>query len=160
MPGGGVALLRCHKVVEKLELDGDEQYGAQLILDVLSMPVRTISENAGQDGAVVASRIIKSKQVNYGYDALNDKYGDMIEFGVIDPTKVVRSALQNAASVAGLLLTTDSIVVEEPVEEDDDHHHDDHHHDMGGMGGMGGGMPGMGGGMPGMGGMGGMPGMM
>ena len=159
VPGGGVALLRCHKVVEKLELDGDEQYGAQLILDVLSMPVRTISENAGQDGAVVASRIIKSKQVNYGYDALNDKYGDMIEFGVIDPTKVVRSALQNAASVAGLLLTTDSIVVEEPVEEDDDHHHDDHHHDMGGMGGMGGGMPGMGGGMPGMGGMGGMGGM-
>ena len=159
VPGGGVALLRCHKVVEKLELDGDEQYGAQLILDVLSMPVRTISEHAGQDGAVVASRIIKSKQVNYGYDALNDKYGDMIEFGVIDPTKVVRSALQNAASVAGLLLTTDSIVVEEPVEEDDDHHHDDHHHDMGGMGGMGGGMPGMGGGMPGMGGMGGMGGM-
>ena len=161
VPGGGVALLRCNKAVEKLELDGDEQYGAQLILDVLSMPVRTISENAGQDGAVVASRILKSKQVNYGYDALNDKYGDMIEFGVIDPTKVVRSALQNAASVAGLLLTTDSIVVEEPAEEDDDHHHDDHHHDMGGggmggMGGMGGGMPGMGG----MGGMGGMPGMM
>ncbi|HAB14515.1 MAG TPA: chaperonin GroEL, partial [Planctomycetaceae bacterium] len=137
VPGGGVALLRCNKAVEKLELDGDEQYGAQLILDVLSMPVRTISENAGQDGAVVASRILKSKQVNYGYDALNDKYGDMIEFGVIDPTKVVRSALQNAASVAGLLLTTDSIVVEEPAEEDDDHHHDDHHHDMGG-GGMGG----------------------
>ena len=160
VPGGGVALLRCHKAVEKLELDGDEQYGAQLILDVLSMPVRTIAENAGQDGAVVASRIRKSKQANYGYDALNDKYGDMIEFGVIDPTKVVRSALQNAASVAGLLLTTDSIVVEEPAEEDDDHPHDDHHHDMGGMGGgmggMGGGMPGMGG----MGGMGGMPGMM
>ena len=70
VPGGGVALLRCHKVVEKLELDGDEQYGAQLILDVLSMPVRTISENAGQDGAVVASRILKSKQANYGYLSL------------------------------------------------------------------------------------------
>ncbi|MED5448741.1 MAG: chaperonin GroEL, partial [Planctomycetota bacterium] len=161
VPGGGVALLRCHKVVEKLDLAGDEQYGAQLILDVLSMPIRTIAENAGQDGAVVASRILKAKQANYGYDALNDKYGDMVEFGIIDPTKVVRSALQNAASVAGLLLTTDSIVVEEPADEEDDHHHDDHHHDMGGgMGGMGGGMPGMGGGMPGMGGMGGMPGMM
>jgi chaperonin GroEL len=160
VPGGGVALLRCHKVVEKLELPGDEQYGAKLILDVLSMPTRTIAENAGQDGAVVASRIRKARQTNYGYDALNDKYGDMVEFGIIDPTKVVRSALQNAASVAGLLLTTDSIVVEEPADEEDDHHHDDHHHDMGGgMGGMGGGMPGMGGGMPGMGGMGGMGGM-
>jgi len=131
---------------------------------VLSTPIRTIAENAGQDGAVVASRILKSKQASYGYDAQNDKFGDMIEFGIIDPTKVVRAALQNAASVAGLLLTTDSIIVEEPADEEEDHH-DDHHHDMGGgMGGMGGGMPGMGGGMPpgmgGMGGMGGMPGMM
>jgi chaperonin GroEL len=163
VPGGGVALLRCHKAVEKLGLDGDEGFGVRLILDVLSMPIRTIAENAGQDGAVVASRIFKSRQANYGYDAQNDKYGDMIEFGIIDPTKVVRAALLNAASVAGLLLTTDSIIVEEPADEEEDHH-DDHHHDMGGgMGGMGGGMPGMGGGggmPPGMGGMGGMPGMM
>jgi chaperonin GroEL len=163
VPGGGVALLRCHKAVEKLDLDGDEGFGVRLILDVLSMPIRTIAENAGQDGAVVASRIFKSRQANYGYDAQNDKYGDMIEFGIIDPTKVVRAALLNAASVAGLLLTTDSIIVEEPADEEEDHH-DDHHHDMGGgMGGMGGGMPGMGGGggmPPGMGGMGGMPGMM
>ncbi len=164
VPGGGVALLRCHKAVEKLDLDGDEGFGVRLILDVLSTPIRTIAENAGQDGAVVASRILKSKQASYGYDAQNDKFGDMIEFGIIDPTKVVRAALQNASSVAGLLLTTDSIIVEEPADEEEDHH-DDHHHDMGGgMGGMGGGMPGMGGGMPpgmgGMGGMGGMPGMM
>ena len=104
----------------------------------------------------------KEKKVSYGYDALNNKYGDMLSFGVVDPTKVVRTSLQNATSVAFLLLTTDCIVVEEPADEEaggDDHHHD---HD----GGMGGGMPGMGGmggmggGMPGMGGMGGMPGMM
>ena len=159
VPGGGVALLRCRGTVEKLQLDNDEEFGVRLVLDVLEMPLRTIAENAGKDGAVVANRIKKSKDVNYGYDALNDEYGDMIEFGVIDPAKVVRSALQNAASVACLLLTTDSIVVEEPSDDEDDHH-DDHHHDMGGMGGgmggMGGGMPGMGG----MGGMGGMPGMM
>jgi chaperonin GroEL len=110
VPGGGVALLRCHKAVEKLDLDGDEGFGVRLILDVLSTPIRTIAENAGQDGAVVASRILKSKQASYGYDAQNDKFGDMIEFGIIDPTKVVRAALQNAASVAGLLLTTDSIM--------------------------------------------------
>lgn len=156
VPGGGVALLRSSGIVKNLGLKGDEAYGAQLIEDVLDMPLRTIAENAGLDGAVVANRVRKMKKATEGYDALNDRYGDMIEFGVVDPTKVVRSALQNAASVATLLLTTDSIIVEEPVVESDDHHDD--HHDMGGMGGMGGGMPGMGGmGMPGM---GGMPGMM
>jgi chaperonin GroEL len=117
------------------------------------MPLRAIAENAGLDGSVVSNRVKKDKSASYGYDALNDRYGDMFEFGVVDPAKVVRSTLQNGASVACLLMTTDSIVVEEPKEEEDDHHHDDHH-DMGGMGGMGG-MPGMGGGMPGM----GMPGM-
>ncbi|MCP4507468.1 MAG: molecular chaperone GroEL, partial [Fuerstiella sp.] len=118
------------------------------------------------DGAVVANRVKKEKKVAYGYDALNNKYGDMLSFGVVDPTKVVRTSLQNATSVAFLLLTTDCIVVEEPVEEEaggDDHHHDHDGGMGGGMPGMGGGMPGMGGmggGMPGMGGMGGMPGMM
>jgi chaperonin GroEL len=137
VPGGGVALLRCAKALEKLKLDGDEQLGVQLVSNVLQMPLRMIAENAGLDGAVVANNVKKNKNVAYGYDALNDKYGDMFEFGVVDPTKVVRSALQNAVSVASLLITTDSIIVEEPKEEEDDHHHDDHH-DMGGMGGMGG----------------------
>ncbi|MCB1155830.1 molecular chaperone GroEL, partial [bacterium] len=104
------------------------------------------------EGSVVANRVKKDKKVSYGYDALNDQYGDMLSFGVVDPAKVVRTSLQNAASVACLLMTTDCIIVDEPKEAGDDHHHDDHHHDMGGMGGMGG--------MPGMGGMGGMPGMM
>ncbi|HSG71719.1 MAG TPA: chaperonin GroEL, partial [Planctomycetaceae bacterium] len=143
VPGGGVALLRCGASLDSLGLKGDEQLGAQLVKKVLDMPCRTIAENAGLDGAVVANNIKKNKSKSYGYDALNDVYGDMIEFGVVDPTKVVRSALQNAVSVASLLLTTDCIVVDEPVKESDDHH-DDHHHDMGGMGGGMGGMGGMG----------------
>jgi len=152
VPGGGVALLRSASALDNIKLPGDEALGAQLVRKVLEMPLRKIAENAGLDGAVVANRIKKNQETSYGYDALNDRFGDMFDFGVVDPTKVVRSALQNASSVASLLLTTDSIVVEEPKEEEDDH--DDHHHDMG----MGGGMGGMGG--MGMGGMGGMPGMM
>ena len=148
VPGGGVALLRCASALDELSLKNDEEYGVQLIRGVLEMPLRMIAENAGQDGAMVANRVKKEKKVNYGYDALNDKYGDMLVFGVIDPTKVVRTSLQNAMSVATLLMTTDCIVVNEPKKAEDEHH-DDHHHDGGGgMGGMG------------MGGMGGMPGMM
>lgn len=152
VPGGGVALLRCGSALDNLGLKGDEALGAELIRSVLEMPLRMIASNAGLDGAVVANRVKKEKKATFGYDALNNQYGDMIAFGVVDPAKVVRTSLQNATSVAALLLTTDCIIVEEPAEEDDSHH-DDHHHDMGGMGGMGGGMPGMGG-------MGGMPGMM
>ena len=152
VPGGGVALLRCAGAVAALQLKGDEAFGVQLIGSILEMPLRMIATNAGLDGAVVANRVKKEKKASYGYDAMNDRYGDMISFGIVDPAKVVRTSLQNATSVAALLLTTDCIIVNEPVEADDSHH-DDHHHDMGGMGGMGGGMPGMGG-------MGGMPGMM
>ena len=141
VPGGGVALLRAASALDGLKLDGDERYGVTLVKNVLEMPLRMIAENAGLDGAVVANRVKKSKDPNYGYDALNEKYGDMFEFGVVDPVKVVRCALQNAASVANLLLTTECIVVNEPKKEDKDAHHD--HHDDGGMGGMGGGMGGM-----------------
>jgi chaperonin GroEL len=156
VPGGGVALLRCSAALDKLELEGDEKHGASLVQGVLEMPLRTIAENAGLDGAVVANNVKKAKDKSHGYDALNDRYGDMFEFGVVDPTKVVRTALQNAASVASLLLTTEAIIIEAPKPAEDDHH--DHHHDggggMGGMGGMGmGGMGGMGG--MDMGGMGG-----
>ncbi len=146
VPGGGVALMRCSKTLDKTDLKGDEALGVQLVKGVLEMPLRMIAENAGLDGSVVANNVRKASDRNYGYDALNDEYGDMFELGVVDPTKVVRSALQNAASVASLLMTTDSIVVEEPKKESEDDHHD-HHHDggMGGMGGMGmGGMGGMG----------------
>jgi chaperonin GroEL len=153
VPGGGVALLRCGGALEKLQVSGDEKLGVQLIRNVLEIPVRTIASNAGMDGSVVANNVKKQKTKTHGYDALNDRYGDMLEFGIVDPAKVTRSALQNAASVASLLLTTESIIVDEPKTDADDHHDD--HHDMGGMGGMGGmGMGGMGG--MGMGGMGGM----
>jgi len=148
VPGGGVALLRSGKALEKTGLKGDEALGALLVRNILEMPLRKIAENSGLDGSVVANNVRKSSDQNYGYDALNENYDDMFKMGVVDPTKVVRSALQNATSVASLLMTTDSIIVEEPKEDEgDDHHHD--HHDMGGMGGMGG-MPGMD-----MGGMGG-----
>jgi len=151
VPGGGVALLRCAAALDELSLKNDEGYGVELVRGVLEMPLRMIAENAGLDGAVVANRVKKEKKVSFGYDALNDVYGDMLAFGVIDPTKVVRTSLQNAMSVATLLMTTDCIVVNEPKKAEDEHH-DDHHHDGGGgMGGMG---------MGGMGGMGGMPGMM
>ena len=152
VPGGGVALLRCASALDELKLKDDEVYGVELVRGILQMPLRMIAENAGLDGAVVANRVLKGTKYSYGYDALNEKYGDMLSFGVIDPTKVVRTSLQNAMSVASLLMTTDCIVVNEPKKADDEQH-DDHHHDagMGGMGGMG---------MGGMGGMGGMPGMM
>jgi chaperonin GroEL len=150
VPGGGVALLRCGEAVKKMQLSDDEAHGASIIANVSTMPLRLIAENAGLDGAVVANNVRKNKDKNYGYDAMADRYGDMFEFGIVDPTKVVRTALQNAASVASLLMMTDSIVVEEPKKEKEGGG-GDHHHDMGGMGGMGGGMPGMGG----MGGMGG-----
>ena len=148
VPGGGVALLRSSKCLDKVKLSGDEALGVQLVKNVLEMPLRKIAENAGMDGSVVANNVRKSSEQNYGYDALNERYGDMFDFGVLDPAKVVRSALTNAASVAIMLMTTDSIIVEapKPAGEKDDHH--DHSHDggMGGMGGMGmGGMGGMGG---------------
>ena len=162
VPGGGVALIRAEKAAAKLDLSGDEALGAKIIINVLDDPLRAISNNAGLDGAVIVNRVRKLKGKTEGYNADSNEYGDMIAMGVIDPAKVVKTALQNAASVASLLLTTESLVTEIPSEEEDDDHHDHHDHGggggmpgMGGMGGMGG-MPGMGG----MGGMGGMPGMM
>ncbi len=149
VPGGGVALIRAEKSLEKLGLEGDEKLGADIIRQVLDYPLRYIAENAGHDGAVVVNRVKQLKGKNDGYDADKDSYGDLVAAGIIDPAKVVRVAIQNAASVASLLLTTESLVVDIPSEEKDDH--DAHDHGMGGgMGGMGG----MGGGMGGMGGMG------
>ena len=158
VPGGGVALIRAGKALSKLGLEGDEDSGARIIANVLEYPLRSIAENAGHDGAVVVNRVRNMKGKNEGFNANTGEYVDLVEDGVIDPAMVVRTALQNAASVASLLLTTDSLVVEIPVEEEEGGHHD--HHGMGGDMGMGG-MGGMGG-MPGMGGMGGMgmPGMM
>ncbi|PIE23766.1 MAG: chaperonin GroEL [Planctomycetota bacterium] len=123
LPGGGVALLRTLKAIDKLKLEGDEQLGVELMKQVVQAPCRQIADNAGVDGAVVARNLLKEKG-SYGYNALTDKYGDMIEFGVVDATKVTKSALTNAVSVATLLLTTDAIVTSKPEDDEDDDMHD------------------------------------
>ncbi|PLV56639.1 chaperonin GroEL [Thermotoga sp. SG1] len=119
VPGGGVTLLRSRKAVEKLleELDGDEKIGAQIVYKALSAPIRQIAENAGYDGAVIIEKILASDDPAYGFDALRGEFGNMFEKGIIDPAKVTRSALQNAASIAGMLLTTEVLVVEKPEEK-------------------------------------------
>jgi len=154
VPGGGVALLRSEKALKKVTLEGDEALGVEIIRKVLDYPLRYIAENAGVDGAVVVNRVRQTKGKSDGYNANKDEYCDLVAAGIIDPAKVVRTSLQNAASVAALLLSTDSLITEIPQEEEEGAGQDHHDH------GMGGGMGGMGGGMPGMGGMGGMPGMM
>jgi chaperonin GroEL len=144
VPGGGVALIRAEKSLDKLDVSGDEKLGSNIVKQVLDYPLRYIAENAGHDGAVVVNRVKQLKGKTDGYDADKDSYGDLVAAGIIDPAKVVRVALQNAASVASLLLTTESLVTEIPSEEKPGDH-DAHDHGMGGMGGMGGGMGGMGG---------------
>jgi chaperonin GroEL len=114
VPGGGSALLACIKTLENLKLEGDERVGAMIVRRALEAPIRQIAINAGQDGAVVVQNVCNEKSANYGYNAATDTYEDLTKAGVIDPTKVVRSALQNAASVAGLLLTTDALVSDAP----------------------------------------------
>jgi chaperonin GroEL len=138
VPGGGVALIRAEKGIEKLKLEGDEKAGAQIIRNVLDQPLRAIANNAGLDGAVVVNRVRQLKGKTEGYNADTDQYGDMLKFGVIDPAKVVKTALQNAASVASLLLTTEALITELPKADNGDDHHDHHDHGMGGMdmGGM------------------------
>jgi len=118
VPGGGVALLRSQKALDKLKCDReDEQIGVAILSRALEHPIRQIAINAGAEGSIVVEKVRSKKDVNYGYNALTDVYEDLVEAGVIDPTKVVRSALQNAASIAGLLLTTEAVVVEKPQEE-------------------------------------------
>ena len=114
--GGGTALLNAIPAVEKLveESQGDEKTGAAIVLKSLEEPVRQIAANAGMEGSVIVEKIKRTKKPGYGYDALNDKYVDMVEAGIIDPTKVTRSALQNAASVAATVLTTESLVADIP----------------------------------------------
>ncbi len=118
LPGGGVALVRAQKVVEGLKADGDAQFGLDILRRALEAPMRAIAENAGEDGAVVVRNVKKGKG-SYGYDALNDQYIDLFEAGIVDPTKVTRSALQNAASVAAMLLSTDCLIANKPEKEDD-----------------------------------------
>jgi chaperonin GroEL len=112
LPGGGTAVLRARKVIEKLDIKGDVKIGAEIVFRAVAAPIKQIAQNAGQDGSVVAQNVEASKEAAYGYNALTDEYGDLIKMGVIVPTKVERAALQNAASISGLLLTTDAVVSE------------------------------------------------
>ncbi|MFO7260431.1 MAG: chaperonin GroEL [bacterium] len=118
VPGGGVALVRVQQRLKDFKLeDPDEQIGAQIVLRALEEPLRQIAENAGLDGSIVVERVRSSDNLNFGYNAQTDKYEDLVEAGVIDPTKVTRTALQNAASIASLLLTTEAVVVEKKEPE-------------------------------------------
>jgi len=115
VPGGGVALMRALKTLEGLKPGNDDQrVGINIVRRALQAPARQIAENAGEDGAVVAGKILDSKDYNFGYNAQTGEYGDLVKQGVIDPAKVVRTALQDAASVAGLLVTTEAMVAEKP----------------------------------------------
>ena len=116
VPGGGVAYLRARGVIASLKLTGDEQVGAQIIFRALEEPIRQLAANAGEEGSVVVQKVMNEKG-NYGYDAETGQYGDMIAKGIIDPKKVARTALENAASISGLLLTTEALVTDMPEEE-------------------------------------------
>ncbi|NUQ33429.1 MAG: chaperonin GroEL [Planctomycetaceae bacterium] len=122
LPGGGVALLRASEKIAKLKTKNeDEQIGVDIVRAAISRPIKQIAENAGKHGAVIAAKVLENKSESYGWDALNDKYGDMFDAGIVDPAKVTISALQNAASVASMLLTTDCIITAKQDESDDDH---------------------------------------
>ncbi len=142
VPGGGCTLLYCSKIVDKVKAENDdEKAGINIVRRALQAPIRQIVENSGLDGAVVAGKLLESKEDNYGFNAQTLEYCDMVKSGIIDPTKVVRTALQDAASVAGLLITTEALVADKPEEN------------------AGGGAAAAAGGMDAMGGMGGMGGM-
>ncbi|MBR6422924.1 chaperonin GroEL [bacterium] len=133
--GGGTVLLRCKEVLKEIKCENDEEKaGVKIIESALEAPIRQISANAGIDGSIVINNILGNKNENYGYDAAKDEYKDMIANGIIDPTKVTKSALTNAASIASTLLTTEAVIVDAPKKDTCEHAMPD----MGGMGGMGG----------------------
>jgi len=140
LPGGGVALLNAVKGLDKLEVTGDETTGVNIIRKAVEEPIRWIATNAGKDGSVVVDAVKRSKKAQFGYDAAAEEYGDMVQKGIIDPTKVVRSALENAASIGAMVLVTEALVTDIPEKEQMPGMPPG---GMGGMGGMGGGMEGM-----------------
>jgi chaperonin GroEL len=117
VPGGGVAFIRALPALEKLKLEGDEQIGVNIVKRALEEPLRMIASNAGHEGAVVLGKVKESKDTNFGFNAATDDYSDMISAGILDPAKVTRTALQNAASISALMLTTEALVAEIPEEE-------------------------------------------
>jgi len=117
VPGGGVALARCVKALDGLKTEGDEHIGVNIVKRAITEPLRMIAENAGEEGAIVLGKVNDAKDANYGYNALTGDYEDLVKAGVLDPTKVVRTALQNAGSIASLMLTTEALVAEIPEEK-------------------------------------------
>jgi len=140
VPGGGVALIRAQAAIAKLKAKGDEAIGVQIVAKAVESPLRQIVDNAGLEGALIVHEVKNGKE-NYGYNVATGEYTDLVAAGVIDPAKVTRSALQNAASIAGMLLTTECMITDMP---------DDASDAAASAAAMGGGMGGMGGGMPGM----------
>jgi chaperonin GroEL len=116
VPGGGVALLRSQNILDKLEVADEQKVGVQIVRRAIEEPLRQIAANAGVEGSIVVHKVREGKE-GFGYNAATDSYEDLIKAGVIDPTKVVRTALQNSASVAGLMLTTEALIAEKPKEE-------------------------------------------
>jgi chaperonin GroEL len=112
VPGGEVALARCATALNKLKLDGDEQIGVNIVKRALQEPLRQIAENAGEEGAIVLGKVLESKDPNFGYNALTGEYEDLVKAGVLDPTKIVRTALTNSGSIAALMLTTEALAAD------------------------------------------------
>ena len=136
VPGGGVALIRAQKAIDTLKLEGDEATGAQIVYRAVEAPLRQLACNAGREGALIVANVKGMKNTAEGYNVATDKYEDLLAAGVVDPTKVTRSALQNAASIAGLLLTTECVIADKPEKKSCGC--GSGASDMGGMGGMGG----------------------
>jgi chaperonin GroEL len=132
VPGGGTALIRATGQIGDLGLSGDEATGADIIISAIEAPLRQLAANAGLEGALIVEKV-KNASGNEGYNVATSDYVDLIEAGVVDPTKVTRSALQNAASISGLMLTTEALITDIPEPEPADAGHG---HDHGGMGGM------------------------
>src|SRR6202043_2358480 len=118
LPGGGVALLRASEALKRIRTSNDDQKtGVEIVRKALSAPARQIALNAGEDGSVIVGKILEKDQYAYGFDAQNGEYVNLVSKGIIDPTKVVRAALQNAASIAGLLITTEAMIAERPKKD-------------------------------------------
>ena len=137
VPGGGVALIRCIPAIEALKLKNvDEQIGVDIVKRAVEAPLRTLAQNGGEEGSVIVQEVRKRKG-NDGYNVATGEYEDLVKAGVVDPKKVTRSALQNASSIAGLLLTTECLITEAPEKDKKSAGGGDHHgHGGGGMGGM------------------------
>jgi chaperonin GroEL len=118
VPGGGVALARCAAALDKVKAEGDEQIGINIVKRAITEPLRQIVENAGEEGAVILGKVLESKETNFGFNAFSNEYEDLVKAGVLDPTKVVRTALQNAGSIASLMLTTEALIAEIPEKKE------------------------------------------